>query len=41
MSEAYFIGQSEIANMGMVVMAMMMVGPCLRGARRYDQGAQH
>jgi hypothetical protein len=41
MLEAYFIGQSEIANMGMVMMvAIMMVGPCLREARRYGQGAQ-
>jgi hypothetical protein len=40
MSEAYFIRQSEIANMGMVMMvAMVMVGPRLRDAGRYDQGA--
>jgi hypothetical protein len=41
MSEADFIRQSEIANMGVVRMvARMMVGPCLREARRYGQGAQ-
>ena len=40
MSEGYFIRQSEIANMGMVMMvAMVMVGPRLRDAGRYDQGA--
>ena len=40
-SEADFIRQSEIANMGVVMMVtVMMVGPCLREARRYGQGAQ-
>jgi hypothetical protein len=44
MSEAYFVGQSEIANIDMVMMVMVsimmvMVGPRLREAWRHGQGA--
>jgi hypothetical protein len=41
MPEAYFIRQSEIANVGMVMMVPVMMGPCLRETRRYGQDAQH